>query len=759
MDEKLKQSALDFHEFPQPGKIEVTPTKPLTAQRDLALAYSPGVAYPCLEIAADPLAAYKYTAKANLVAVVSNGTAVLGLGNIGALAGKPVMEGKGVLFKKFSGIDVFDIEIDESNPDKLIDVIAALEPTFGGINLEDIKAPECFYIEKKLREKMQIPVFHDDQHGTAIISTAAILNGLRIVNKKIEQVRLVVSGAGAASIACMNLLVALGLDRSNIIVCDSKRVIYRGRDELMDETKAAYAIEDNGLRTLADVIPGADIFLGCSAPGVLTAEMVKSMANAPLILALANPEPEILPSLAKAARPDAIVCTGRSDYPNQVNNVLCFPFIFRGALDVGATTINEEMKLACVQAIADLALAEQNDVVVSAYGDQELKFGADYIIPKPFDPRLIVKIAPAVAKAAMESGVATRPIEDFNSYIEKLNEFVYSTHLFMKPIFSLARKEKKRIVLAEGEEERILHATQELISLDLAYPILIGRPSVIEKRIEKLGLQIRIGEDFELINNENDPRFKTYWQQYYQLMKRYGVSQEMARREVINNPTLIGALMIHQGEADGMICGTIGSYHQHFTIIKNVLGFRQNSSVAGAMNALMLPTGNTFIADTYVNDNPTPEELAELTLMAAQAVRRFGIEPKVALLSRSSFGSSDCPSAQKMRKTLALVKRADPNLEIDGEMHGDAALVESIRRDIMPDSTLKGSANLLIMPNMEAARISYNLLRVTSSNGVTVGPVLMGVAKPVHILTPVVSVRRIVNMVALAAAEAQTQPL
>ncbi|WP_032114908.1 NADP-dependent malic enzyme [Candidatus Arsenophonus nilaparvatae] len=759
MDEKLKQSALDFHEFPQPGKIEVTPTKPLTAQRDLALAYSPGVAYPCLEIAADPLTAYKYTAKANLVAVVSNGTAVLGLGNIGALAGKPVMEGKGVLFKKFSGIDVFDIEIDESNPDKLIDVIAALEPTFGGINLEDIKAPECFYIEKKLREKMQIPVFHDDQHGTAIISTAAILNGLRIVNKKIDQVRLVVSGAGAASIACMNLLVALGLNRSNIIVCDSKGVIYRGRDEVMDETKAAYAIEDNGLRTLADVIPGADIFLGCSAPGVLTAEMVKSMANAPLILALANPEPEILPSIAKAARPDAIICTGRSDYPNQVNNVLCFPFIFRGALDVGATTINEEMKLACVQAIADLALAEQNDVVVSAYGDQELKFGADYIIPKPFDPRLIVKIAPAVAKAAMESGVATRPITDFDSYIEKLNEFVYSTHLFMKPIFSLARKEKKRIVLAEGEEERILHATQELVSLGLAYPILIGRPSVIEKRIEKLGLQIKIGEDFELINNENDPRFKTYWQQYYQLMKRHGVSQEMARREVINNPTLIGALMIRQGEADGMICGTVGSYNQHFTIIKNVLGFRQNSSVAGAMNALMLPTGNTFIADTYVNDNPTPEELAELTLMAAQSVRRFGIEPKVALLSRSSFGSSDCPSAQKMRKTLALVKRADPELEIDGEMHGDAALVENIRRDIMPDSTLKGSANLLIMPNMEAARISYNLLRVTSSNGVTVGPVLMGVAKPVHILTPIVSVRRIVNMVALAAAEAQTQPL
>ncbi|HGJ5877134.1 MAG TPA: NADP-dependent malic enzyme [Arsenophonus sp.] len=759
MDEKLKRSALDFHEFPRPGKIEVTPTKPLTAQRDLALAYSPGVAYPCLEIVADPLATYKYTAKANLVGVVSNGTAVLGLGNIGALAGKPVMEGKAVLFKKFSGIDVFDIEIDESDPDKLIDVIAALEPTFGGINLEDIKAPECFYIEKKLREKMQIPVFHDDQHGTAIISTAAILNGLRIVNKKIDQVRLVVSGAGAASIACMNLLVALGLNRSNIIVCDSKGVIYRGRDQAMDETKAAYAIEDNGSRTLADVISGADIFLGCSASRVLTEEMVKSMASAPLILALANPEPEIIPSLAKAARPDAIICTGRSDYPNQVNNVLCFPFIFRGALDVGATTINEEMKLACVQAIADLALAEQNDIVISAYGDQDLKFGADYIIPKPFDPRLIVKIAPAVAKAAMASGVATRPIEDFDSYIEKLNEFVYNTHLFMKPIFSLARKEKKRIVLAEGEEERILHATQELISLGLAYPILIGRPSVIEKRIEKLGLQIEIGKDFELINNENDPRFKAYWQQYYNLMKRQGVSQEMARREVINNPTLIGALMIYQGEADGMICGTIGSYNQHFSIIKNILGFRLNNSVAGAMNALMLPTGNTFIADTYVNDNPTPEELAEITLMAAQAVRRFGIEPKVALLSRSSFGSSDCPSAQKMRKTLALVKQAEPELEIDGEMHGDAALVEAIRRDIMPDSSLKGSANLLIMPNMEAARISYNLLRVTSSNGVTVGPVLMGVAKPVHILTPIVSVRRIVNMVALAAAEAQTLPL
>ncbi|MDK7736689.1 NADP-dependent oxaloacetate-decarboxylating malate dehydrogenase [Providencia stuartii] len=759
MDDKLKQSALDFHEFPHPGKITVTPTKPLTTQRDLALAYSPGVAVPCLEIASEPLSAYRYTAKGNLVGVISNGTAVLGLGNIGALAGKPVMEGKGGLFKKFSGIDVFDIEVDETDPDKLVDIIASLEPTFGGINLEDIKAPECFYIEQKLRERMNIPVFHDDQHGTAIICTAAVINGLRIVKKDIGDVRLVVSGAGAASIACMNLLVALGLKHENITVCDSKGVIYKGRDEKMDVTKAAYAIEDNGARTLADVIPNADIFLGCSGPGVLTQDMVKTMAKDPLILALANPEPEILPPLAKEVRPDAIICTGRSDYPNQVNNVLCFPFIFRGALDVGATTINEEMKLACVYAIADLALAEQSEEVASAYGNQDLFFGPEYIIPKPFDPRLIVKIAPAVAKAAMDSGVATRPIADFDAYIEKLNQFVYKTNLFMKPIFSQAKKEKKRIVLAEGEEERVLHATQELVSLGLAFPILVGRPSVIEKRIQKLGLHIELGKDFEVVNNENDPRFKEYWQEYYQIMKRRGVSQEMARRAVIGNPTLIGGIMVLRGEADGMICGTVGSYSEHYSVVKNLFGFREGAHAAGAMNALLLPTGNTFVADTYVNEDPTPEELAEITLMAADTVRRFGIEPKVALLSRSSFGSSDCASAQKMRDTLALVKAQAPHLEIDGEMHADAALIESIRKDVMPDSPLKGSANLLIMPNMEAARISYNLLRVTSSDGVTVGPVLMGVSKPVHILTAIASVRRIVNMVALAAVEAQTHPL
>ncbi|EOR0140626.1 NADP-dependent malic enzyme [Escherichia coli] len=694
MDDQLKQSALDFHEFPVPGKIQVSPTKPLATQRDLALAYSPGVAAPCLEIEKDPLKAYKYTARGNLVAVISNGTAVLGLGNIGALAGKPVMEGKGVLFKKFAGIDVFDIEVDELDPDKFIEVVAALEPTFGGINLEDIKAPECFYIEQKLRERMNIPVFHDDQHGTAIISTAAILNGLRVVEKNISDVRMVVSGAGAAAIACMNLLVALGLQKHNIVVCDSKGVIYQGREPNMAETKAAYAVVDDGKRTLDDVIEGADIFLGCSGPKVLTQEMVKKMARAPMILALANPEPEILPPLAKEVRPDAIICTGRSDYPNQVNNVLCFPFIFRGALDVGATAINEEMKLAAVRAIAELAHAEQSEVVASAYGDQDLSFGPEYIIPKPFDPRLIVKIAPAVAKAAMESGVATRPIADFDVYIDKLTEFVYKTNLFMKPIFSQARKAPKRVVLPEGEEARVLHATQE-----------------------------------------------------------------QAQRALISNPTVIGAIMVQRGEADAMICGTVGDYHEHFSVVKNVFGYRDGVHTAGAMNALLLPSGNTFIADTYVNDEPDAEELAEITLMAAETVRRFGIEPRVALLSHSNFGSSDCPSSSKMRQALELVRERAPELMIDGEMHGDAALVEAIRNDRMPDSPLKGSANILVMPNMEAARISYNLLRVSSSEGVTVGPVLMGVAKPVHVLTPIASVRRIVNMVALAVVEAQTQPL
>ncbi|EEN7382774.1 NADP-dependent oxaloacetate-decarboxylating malate dehydrogenase [Salmonella enterica] len=759
MDEQLKQSALDFHEFPVPGKIQVSPTKPLATQRDLALAYSPGVAAPCLEIEKDPLAAYKYTARGNLVAVISNGTAVLGLGNIGALAGKPVMEGKGVLFKKFAGIDVFDIEVDELDPDKFINVVAALEPTFGGINLEDIKAPECFYIEQKLRERMNIPVFHDDQHGTAIISTAAILNGLRVVEKNISDVRMVVSGAGAAAIACMNLLVALGMQKHNIVVCDSKGVIYKGREPNMAETKAAYAVDDSGKRTLDEVIDGADIFLGCSGPKVLTQEMVKKMARAPMILALANPEPEILPPLAKEVRPDAIICTGRSDYPNQVNNVLCFPFIFRGALDVGATAINEEMKLAAVRAIAELAHSEQSEVVASAYGDQDLSFGPEYIIPKPFDPRLIVKIAPAVAKAAMDSGVATRPIADFDAYIDKLTEFVYKTNLFMKPIFSQARKDPKRVVLPEGEEARVLHATQELITLGLAKPILIGRPSVIEMRIQKLGLQIKAGVDFEIVNNESDPRFKEYWSEYYQIMKRRGVTQEQAQRAMIGNHTAIGAIMVQRGEADAMICGTIGDYHEHFSVVKAVFGYRDGVHTAGAMNALLLPSGNTFIADTYVNEDPTPEQLAEIAVMAAETVRRFGIEPKVALLSHSNFGSSNSLSASKMRETLERVRERAPDLMIDGEMHGDAALVESIRNDRMPDSPLKGAANILVMPNMEAARISYNLLRVSSSEGVTVGPVLMGVSKPVHVLTPIASVRRIVNMVALAVVEAQTTPL
>lgn len=759
MDDQLKQSALDFHEFPVPGKIQVSPTKPLATQRDLALAYSPGVAAPCLEIEKDPLAAYKYTARGNLVAVISNGTAVLGLGNIGALAGKPVMEGKGVLFKKFAGIDVFDIEVDELDPDKFINVVAALEPTFGGINLEDIKAPECFYIEQKLRERMNIPVFHDDQHGTAIISTAAILNGLRVVEKNLSDVRMVVSGAGAAAIACMNLLVALGMQKHNIVVCDSKGVIYKDREPNMAETKAAYAVEDDGKRTLEDVIEGADIFLGCSGPKVLTQEMVQKMARAPMILALANPEPEILPPLAKAVREDAIICTGRSDYPNQVNNVLCFPFIFRGALDVGATAINEEMKLAAVHAIAELAHAEQSEVVAPAYGDQDLSFGPDYIIPKPFDPRLIVKIAPAVAKAAMDSGVATRPIEDFDAYVDKLTEFVYKTNLFMKPIFSQARADAKRVVLAEGEEARVLHATQELITLGLAKPILIGRPSVIEMRIQKLGLQIKPGVDFEIVNNESDPRFKEYWNEYYSIMKRRGITQEQAQRAVISNTTVIGAIMVHRGEADALICGTIGEYHEHFSVVQEIFGYREGVHTAGAMNALLLPSGNTFIADTYVNDDPSPEELAEITVMAAETVRRFGIEPKVALLSHSNFGSSKSAAACKMRQTLDLVRERAPELMIDGEMHGDAALVESIRNERMPDSPLKGSANVLIMPNVEAARISYNLLRVSSSEGVTVGPVLMGVSKPVHVLTPIASVRRIVNMVALAVVEAQTQPL
>ena len=755
MDEQFRQSALEYHQYPKPGKIQVAPTKPLTTQRDLALAYSPGVAAACEAIVKDPLNAYKYTARGNLVAVISNGTAVLGLGNIGALAGKPVMEGKGVLFKKFAGIDVFDIEVNEMDPNKLVDMVCALEPTFGAINLEDIKAPECFYIEQKCRERMNIPVFHDDQHGTAIVAAAAVLNGLRLVEKNIEQVRIVVSGAGAAAIACLDLLVALGVRRDNITVCDSKGVIYEGRDAKLDESKQRYMIRDNGQRNLADAMAGADIFMGLSAPRLVSTDMVRSMARRPLILAMANPEPEILPPLVKKVRPDAIIGTGRSDYPNQVNNVLCFPFIFRGALDVGATTINEEMKLATVRAIADLALAEQHEVVANAYGDPELSFGPEYLIPKPFDPRLIVKIAPAVAKAAMESGVTTRPIKDLEAYADQLKQFVYKTNLFMKPVFAQTKNGQKRVVLTEGEDERILHATQEIVTQGLAKPILIGRPSVIRKRIQRLGLKLMISKDFEIVNNESDPRFEDYWQEYYQLTKRKGVSQEQARRSVIGNTTLIGALMVRRGDADAMICGTYGPYRQHFDILEAVIGYNNSEAVAGAMNALILPTGNIFIADTYVNADPNAEQLANITRMAIEAIKRFGISPKVALLSNSSFGTLNSASGQKMRAALQKIRLAQPELEIDGEMQGDAALVESIRNQAMPNSTLKGSANLLIMPNVEAANISYNLLRVSASDGVTIGPILMGMNKPAHILTPIASVRRIVNMVALAAMDAQ----
>ena len=754
MDDQLRQAALDFHEFPKPGKIEVTPTKSLATQRDLALAYSPGVAVPCLEIQADPAASYRYTARGNLVAVISNGTAVLGLGNIGALAGKPVMEGKGVLFKKFAGVDVFDIEIDEKDPDKLVDIIASLEPTFGGVNLEDIKAPECFYIEQKLRERMKIPVFHDDQHGTAIISAAAVMNGLRIVNKKIEDVRLVASGAGAASIACLNLLVSLGLKRENITVCDSKGVIYKNRDSNMDDTKKQYAIEDNGQRSLADAIPNADIFLGCSAAGALTQEMVKTMGSNPLILALANPNPEITPPEAKAVRPDAIICTGRSDFPNQVNNVLCFPFIFRGALDVGATAINEEMKMAAVYAIADLAMAEQNEVVTSAYGDGEVSFGPDYIIPKPFDPRLIVKIAPAVAKAAMDSGIATRPIEDFDAYIEKLTQFVYKTNLFMKPVFAQAKLDKKRVLLTDGEEPRVLHAVQEIATLGIALPVLIGRPSVIEQRVKSLGLHLRVGHDYEIIDIEGNEHHQECWTAYYELRKRNGVTPATAQREMRTNPTVIGATLLHLGKIDAMVCGLMGSYASHLKIIKNVIGTKPGVSTLATVNGLVLPQGNLFITDTFVNQEPNVDELSDITLMAAEEVRRFGIEPQVALISHSNYGSSDHPSAVKMREVLAQVKERAPDLIIDGEMHCDIALSARLRQNIMPDSPLKDAANLLVMPNMESARISLNLLQGVETP-ITVGPILMGVNKPAHIITPVASVRRIINMVAIAAVKAQ----
>ena len=753
MDESLRQAALEYHRQPTAGKIAVTPTKPLANQRDLALAYSPGVAAACDAIVADPREARTLTSRGNLVAVVTNGTAVLGLGNIGPLAGKPVMEGKGCLFKKFAGIDVFDIELDENDPDELVKTIARLEPTFGGINLEDIKAPDCFYVEKKLRERMKIPVFHDDQHGTAIVAGAAILNGLKVVGKDIAQVKLVCSGAGAAAIACLDLLVGLGLSRENVMVCDSKGVIYTGRETPMEENKARYARATTA-RTLADAIPGADIFLGLSGPGVLKQDMVRGMARDPLILALANPEPEILPDVAKAVRPDAIIATGRSDYPNQVNNVLCFPFIFRGALDVGATTITEAMKLACVRAIAELAHAELSDIVAQAYAGETLSFGPEYLIPKPFDPRLMVIVPPAVAQAAMDGGVATRPIADFDAYRERLSQFVYHSGLIMKPVFAHAKAAPKRVLYAEGEDERVLRAVQVVVDEGLAKPILVGRPEVIAARIEKFGLRLAAGRDFELVNINSDPRYRACWQLYYQLMSRNGISPEEAKEAVLRKPSLIGTLLLRMGECDALLCGPVGKYQAHLRHVADVIGQRADAPVFAAMNGLLLPDRTLFISDTHVNRNPSAERLVAITLLAADAVRSFGLVPKVALMSHSNFGSDDSKSARKMRKLRRLLAERAPGLEVDGEMHGDAALSEEIRNRVHPDSTLKGAANLLIMPNLDAANISFNLLKITSGEGVNVGPVLLGADRPVLIATASATVRRLVNLTAMAVADA-----
>jgi malate dehydrogenase (oxaloacetate-decarboxylating)(NADP+) len=748
-DTDVREASLEYHRAKPPGKISILPTKQLTNQRDLALAYTPGVAAACDEIVRDPAEARNLTARGNLVGVVTNGTAVLGLGAIGPLASKPVMEGKAVLFKKFAGIDCFDIEVDERDPEKLVDIICALEPTFGGINLEDIKAPECFYVERKCRERMKIPVFHDDQHGTAIIVGAAVLNGLRVVGKKPDTVKLVCSGAGAAALACLDLLVSLGIKRENIWVADIAGVVWEGRKEEMDENKARYA-QKTDARKLADIIGGADIFLGLSAARVLKPELLKLMAEKPLILALANPEPEIMPDLAKQARPDAVIATGRSDFPNQVNNVLCFPFIFRGALDVGATTINEPMKLATVRAIADLAMAEQSDIVAAAYGIEDVKFGPDYLIPKPFDPRLIVTIAPAVAKAAMESGVATRPISDFDAYRQRLSQFVYHSGLLMKPIFQAAKKSPMRIVYAEGEEERILRAAQVVVDEGLARPTLIGRPAIISQRIERYGLRIRPEVDVEIINPEDDPRYRAYWTEYYRLAARKGVSQQLAKIDLRRRHTLIGAMMIHMGDADAMLCGTLGTHDSHRHYVEQVIGLRPGVKTWAAMNAVLMQDRTIFIADTYVNRDPGVEQIAEIARLAAEEVRRFGIVPKVALVSHSSFGSSNDPQAKKMQAALSLINAQEPELEVEGEMQGDAALSEEIRDVVFPNSRMKGAANLLIMPSLDAANISFNLLKVAAGSCLTLGPILLGVAKPIHILTASATVRRIVNMTALA---------
>jgi malate dehydrogenase (oxaloacetate-decarboxylating)(NADP+) len=751
MDEQLREAALQYHRQSPPGKITVTPSKPMITQRDLALAYTPGVAAACEAIVANPAEARNLTARGNLVAVVTNGTAVLGLGAIGPLAAKPVMEGKAVLFKKFAGIDVFDLEIAERDPDKLVDIIAALEPTFGGINLEDIKAPECFYIERKLRERMKIPVFHDDQHGTAIIVGAALLNGLKVVGKDIAKIKLVVSGAGAAALACLDMLVSLGVRMENIIVTDIKGVVYTGRTEEMDDNKARYAVQTSA-RSLAEVLGGADVFLGLSAGGVLKPEMIRQMGDRPLIFALANPTPEILPDIAKAARPDAILATGRSDYPNQVNNALCFPYIFRGALDVGASTINEAMKRAAVHAIAELAQAEQSDAVEEVYGEENLTFGADHLIPKPFDPRLITRIAPAVAQAAMDSGVAERPIADMAAYRDQLDTFVYHSNMLMKPVFEAAKRAPQRLVYAEGEEFRVLHAVQTVVDEGIAYPILVGRPEVIAQRIAKLGLRIRAGEDFELVNPESDSRYREYWSEYHRLMQRHGVTPDLAKRELRRRNTLIAAMLVHKGAADAMLCGTVSQPLRHLRYIDEVIGHGPGMNVYAAMNILMLPRHTLFICDTHVNLDPSAEQIAEMTMLAAEEVRRFGLSPKVALLSHSNFGSHPDASARKMGRARELLEQLAPGLEVEGEMHGDAALSESLRTETFPSARFKGAANLLIMPNLDAANIAYNLLKMAAGDGVTIGSILLGANKSVHILTSTATVRRIVNMSALAVA-------
>lgn len=745
----LDESALEYHRSPTPGKLSIQPTKPLANQHDLALAYSPGVAAACRAIVDDPTEVSNLTARGNLVAVISNGTAVLGLGDIGPLASKPVMEGKAVLFKKFAGIDVFDIELDAKDPQRVIDVVRALEPTFGAINLEDIKAPECFEIEAALRETMNIPVFHDDQHGTAIVSSAALLNGLRVVEKNIGDVKVVATGGGAAGIACLNQMVTLGLKKEHITLVDHIGVVYAGREEDLTAQKRDYAA-DTDARTLADAMVGADVFLGLSAPGIVTADMVKTMADKPLILALANPTPEIMPDIAKAARPDAVLATGRSDFPNQVNNVLCFPFIFRGALDVGATTINEEMKAATVRAIADLAMAESSEVVASAYGSEDLTFGPEYLIPKPFDPRLISTIAPAVAKAAMDSGVATRPIKDFDAYREKLERLVFKSGMLMKPVFDQARQNPKRVVFAEGEDPRVLRAVQGMLDEGLGSPILVGRPDVLAARIKKLGLRLSLDDGrVEVCNPENDPRYDSYWRQYHELMHRKGVTPDAARTIIRTNTTVIAALMVKRGEADALVCGTYGQYDWHLRYVNDVIGKADGVRDFSALSVLILPTGTFFLCDTYVTPDPSAEEIMEMTLLAATEIRRFGMVPKVGLISHSSFGSSNTPSARKMSEARRLLEDIAPDLEVEGEMQADMALREDVRQRLFPNSRLSGQANLLVLPSLDAANSALNLLKVLG-NGLHVGPLLLGAAQPVHIVTPSVTARGLINVGALS---------